>query len=365
MNVHIKQTYRNGAGPIASGDRRLASRGHRRTGTGTGRRSHLAGALGHNLDLVDVQIIARTGRITPKTKMRITARGGHEHGVEPEILVVKVALVWVLVEAGVGRFRWGAAVFPPSEDLPATFGLARHVPGTVLDVEVLVVLKGADVPPELDLVDVVGGQIDTGGGQVEDGAGRHLVVVDETKGTSAEAIGPKTVGVEGDVGPAGGKVLPRPVVKVVDKDGVPAGFQRWFGGNAGLLLGGIGPDEVDVVTTAGATGAVVQDLEGRAQSGTGHLGTYVDGLLIRPDGTFVGGVPFRTFRVGTDETRGRRGVGPAWIVDVPPAGEVVRRQSRVGIGAAADLVQGRVVGEVIGFVRAAVQPARQLIGQPE
>ena len=287
--------------------------------------------------------------------MRITARGGHEHGVESEILVVKVALVWVLVEAGVGRFGWGAAVFPPSEDLPATFGLARL--GAVLDVEVLVVLKGADVPPELDLVDVVGGQVDTGSGQVEDGAGRHLVVVDETEGTGAEAIGPKTVGVEGDVGPAGGKVLPRPVVKVVDEHGVPAGFQRWFGGNAGLLLGGIGPDEVDVVTTSGATGAVVQDLEGRAQSGTGHLGTYVDGVLVRADGTFIGGVPFRTFRVRTDESRGRRGVGPAWILDVPPSGEVVRGQGRVGIGAAADLVQGCVVGEVVGFVRAAVEPA--------
>jgi hypothetical protein len=109
--------------------------------------------------------------------MRVATRGGHGNGVKSGLFVVKVALR--LLEAGVGGFRLGAAVLPLSQNLPATVGLARHAVGTVLDEEVLVVFKGTDVPPELDLVDIVGSEVDVGGGEVEDGTRRHLVVVDQ------------------------------------------------------------------------------------------------------------------------------------------------------------------------------------------
>ena len=309
--------------------------------------------------MVDVQVVADAGRIGPEAQMRVPAAGtaaagtgGQGHDVEAHVPVVEVA--GRLPTAGAGRLRLRAAVLPPPQlDPGGIAGLARRgIVGAVLDVEVLVVLEGPDVPPEPDAVDVVRGRGPIGrGGQVEEGAGVHPAVVDEADRAGRQAEGPQPVGVEGGQLASWGEVLPRPVVEVVDEDGGPVpvhvGIEGGDGAAHDVGLGRRRPDEVVVEPAAGAAEAVIERLVGRAEPGAGHLGADGRGLVVRAAGTvrdaLRGEAPLRTLGVRADEAGGG---GLAGRRDVPAAAEVVRRLGRVGVRAAADLVDGVVGREV-------------------
>ncbi len=371
-------THRNGARPITGRDRRLSGRGNRWTRAGTGRRGQLAGAPALDLDLVDVQVVAGAGRIGPEAQMRVptAGAGGQGHDVEAHVLVVEVARR--LLVAGAGRLCLRAAVLPPPQLDPGAAtaaGLARRgIVGAVLEVEVLVVLEGPDVPPEPDAVDVVRGRGEgpSGrGGQVEEGAGVHPAVVDEADGAGRQAEGPQPVVVEGGPARVGvsqswGEVLPCSIVKVVDEDGGPVPVNIGIEGRDGAAhdvgLGRRRPDEVVVESAAGAAEAVVQRLVDRAEPGPGDLGADGRGLVVRAAGTvrdaLRGGAPLRTLGVRTNEARSAERQGLAGQRYVPATCEIVRRLGRVGVRAAADLVDG-IVGREVAHVagRAATDPA--------
>jgi len=377
VSMFALKTYRNGTRPITFGDRRLTRWGrrrsgartitpghrrlirwdHRRPGTRTGRRGQLSRPPALDLDLIDVKIIVTPGRIGSEAEVRVTAGSGQGHDVKSRVLVVEIARR--LRVAGIGRFLWGAAVLPAAELLPRRgAGLARRgVLRTVLHKEVLRVLEGADVPPELQTVDVVGGKVDVGGGQVEDGAGAHAVVVDEADGAVAQSEGEKAIRIESGIDSARRKVLPGAVVKVVGEYGGP--FR--IGGRSGLpdvSLGGAGPDEIVVEPAAGGASAAVENLEGSAETGAGHLAADSDGLGVGV-GCFAAGAaqPFGAVGVGTEKSRGGEGRGRSGGIDVPVAGVVVGRLRRVGVGAASDLVLLGVRGEVAGFLRTGADAA--------
>ena len=163
--------------------------------------------------------------------MGVTAGDGQRDGDFAGLVVVEMALRLPLAFAR--RFRIGAAALPISEDLPATVGLARDALGTVLEEEVFGVLEGSGVIPELDLVHVVGGQVDPPRSrrrlEVEDDARVHFVVVSQTDGARGRSIGIGRVGIEMSVGGFRVRVAlseilpgwPTIFVKVIDENGSP------------------------------------------------------------------------------------------------------------------------------------------------